>query len=179
MKLFLLLWVAVFIQVVVEIYYSRLGVNNLEIENNGMFLETALLGIVYLTAAKGKKYHSILYYILGIYVCILIGSRVFFHVPNKIDPIENILGKAVIIIYGILFLYNELKLTTKLISQEPIFWVAAGSLLYSGGTIIIFGLGDVLTNLGSAYFVMAWYINFILVIIANIVYTKAFLCSTR
>jgi hypothetical protein len=63
--------------------------------------------------------------------------------------------------------------------ERPVFWVAMGVLLYASGTLLVLGLSNHLLQLGKPYFDVAWHINWSLLIIANLLYTKGMLCKSQ
>jgi hypothetical protein len=141
-----------------------------------MFIETILLAIVYITAVHHRTFRAIFISLLIIYMVIWGMVAIFFHIPDKVDSLAVTLGMLLIIIFCIAFLYQDFKFNTEAITGNPMFWVTAGSLLYNIGVIIMVGLANELTTLGVKYFLMAWYINFTLIIVANVFYMKGFLC---
>jgi succinate dehydrogenase hydrophobic anchor subunit len=67
---------------------------------------------------------------------------------------------------------------TRLVDR-PVFWVAAGVAVYACGTLLLLGLSNQLLKLGLPYFVFAWHINWFLLIVANLLYTKGLLCKSQ
>lgn len=178
LKLFLGFCIAMFLQVIVEFILLRLAINNLEIENLGMAVETLFLGSIYYAAIKPGSYRRTVAVLMAVYLVLWGVSRLWFHVPRTIDALENTLGKTVIICFGLVFSFYELKVTTGPIASNAMTWVALGSMLYAVGTIVIYGLANVLLKMSFPYFNMAWMINFTLIIVSNLLYAKAFLCTT-
>jgi hypothetical protein len=65
------------------------------------------------------------------------------------------------------------------LTSQPVFWVLTGTVLYSSGSFVVFGLSNVLLREGLAYFHIAWHINWLLLIAANLLYTKGLLCKSQ
>jgi hypothetical protein len=63
--------------------------------------------------------------------------------------------------------------------ERPVFWIVIGVLMYSSGTVLVFGLSNRLMEMGLPYFVTAWQINWTLQIAANLLYTKGMLCKVQ
>jgi hypothetical protein len=125
-----------------ELIFALLKKNNLEIINFGMVVETVGIGLTYITAVREKTTRFILTSLLMVYFMVWLTLRVFSHIPDTIDSLAETLGKLTIICLGIVYLYYQLKSEITSIALNPIFWVAAGSLLYAVGTIVIYGLAN-------------------------------------
>jgi hypothetical protein len=178
MKIFLFLCSAIFIQFLIELTYALLRRNNHEITNLGNVMEAAVICAVYFTAVKEKNYRTVFLTMVGLFFIFLLIGVMLYHVPDRIDPVAASLGKIAIISCGFIYLFHELKFSASPISLNPIVWFAVGSLIYNVGTIFIFALSTVLLKMGDTVFIMAWNINFLLIIAANIIYMKGFLCTT-
>jgi hypothetical protein len=178
MKLFLFLCVVFFIDYIIQLAFSIFSVNNWEISNYEMFGETIVLAIVFITAVNHAVVRTVYIALLIIYMISWCMIGALFHSPDKLDTLAMTLGMLLIICFCITYLYQDFKLNTGPLSGNPMFWVTVGSLLYNIGVIIMVGLANELTAMGYTYFLMAWYINFTLIIVANVLYMKGFLCRT-
>jgi len=76
-------------------------------------------------------------------------------------------------------IWTQIKDERSTMLERSVFWVAAAVILYSTGTMAVLGLGNFLMKLGRPYFVAAWHINWTLIIVANIFYTKGMLCKPQ
>ncbi len=88
-------------------------------------------------------------------------------------------SQVYLIVISVFMIHTIVKRTDHAIADEPVFWVAIGNLIYSTGALFIAGLSNELMKMGTSYFITAWHINWSLAIISNVIYTKAFFCTTR
>jgi hypothetical protein len=177
MKILLSLIIIFFILTVVELVVAIYRRNNLEIENFGQIVETVGICFIFLVAIKVKKFRVMTSILLSTYVLLLLVTIPFFHIPNQIDILAAILGKITLIIAGIIYLFYDLIYETKLITQDPVFWVAVGNLIFTAGTIVIYAVPNHKIAMGSELGHAIWFVAHILVIVTNGFYMKGFFCN--
>jgi hypothetical protein len=103
----------------------------------------------------------------------------YFAVPGQINNEMAVTSRIFIIVASIVIVQVLMKKTNTLLIDEPVFWVSTGSILYSTGVLLIFGLINELINIGMFYFYVAWHINWSLAIVANLMFTWSFYCRTK
>ncbi len=106
------------------------------------------------------------------------------HIPSPesqdvISGTTPVVSRVVLVAMTLVTIHALVALGTKRVIEAPIFWVAFGVLLYSAGTLMVMGLGNQILRLGKPYFDAAWQINWLMNIVANMFYTKAFLCKQQ
>jgi len=106
----------------------------------------------------------------------------FLRLPSMYNPAvvaeeTSVVSRVILIALSVITLHSLLERGTSNIVSVPMFWVLLGVLLYSAGTMVVMGLANRLLKLGVPYFEMAWRVNWLLLVVQNVLYTKAFLCN--
>jgi ABC-type transport system involved in multi-copper enzyme maturation permease subunit len=104
---------------------------------------------------------------------------VFFRDPDHINSGMAMISRTFLIVMALVTLQSAIKDEKLHLLERPVFWVVMGVVLYSAGTLLVVGLSNQLLELGVPYFVVAWHINWSLLIIANLLYTKGMLCKSQ
>jgi hypothetical protein len=88
-------------------------------------------------------------------------------------------SRIFIIVISVFMIHTIVKRIDLPLTDEPMFWVSSGTLIYSTGVFLIIGLANELLKMGASYFRAAWYINWSLIIIVNVMYAKGFFCTAK
>ena len=179
MKILTLLCVLSVVTAVTEFVMGQLKINNRFIANNYVPLEVLLITLIYFLSTRTSKYRKILVGSFILFVVVWITDKVFFDIPNQTNSEMALVSRLFLFYLSLLMISAASRDVTTRLSDKPIFWVAAGVILYSTGTFIGAGLGTRLLNLNVSFFVIAWHINWSLLIVANLLYTKALLCKSQ
>jgi hypothetical protein len=104
---------------------------------------------------------------------------IWFYDPDHIDSAMAIVSRILLIVMSLVTLQAAMRDEQSHLTARPIFWVVIGVILYSSGTMLVFGLSNQLLKLGETYFIVAWHVNWSLLIIANLAYTRGMLCKSQ
>ena len=179
MKIFLLFCIWSSIEVSVEYVLSSNRINNHLLINYGYLIDTLFLSILYSSSTDDKKTKKIFLFLTLIFGCLWIVDALFFAFAAKLNSEMAMTSRILIIIMSILILFDVVRKTDRLLVDESIFWISTGFALYSAGVFLIFGLSNELVKLGPIYFLIAWHINWALVIVTNLMFTKGFFCKAK
>ncbi len=179
MRIFLLLCLCSCLQVISEYILSVKKINNLFLINYYFLLDDLFLSIVYSFSIEERKTKRIILTLALLFACIWIVDKMYFAVPGQMNTEMGVTSRIFIIVASIVIVQALMKKTNTLLIDEPVFWVSTGSVLYSTGVLLILGLGNELTKIGSFYFYVAWHINWSLAIVANLVFTRSFYCRAK
>ena len=152
--------------------------NNLFLPNTSFLAETVFFGVVYLLAVTNRKVQNSIFAMVMVFLAVWIIDKAFFEVPGRLNGEMGIVSRAFILTMSILVLHEVAKSTSISLVDEPIFWVTTAAILYSSGALFIYGLMNDLVKMGKSYFMAAWYINWSLAIISNLMFTKGLSCKT-
>jgi hypothetical protein len=179
MKILTLLCVLAVLSASAELTLGRLAVNNRFIANNYVPVEVLLITLVYFFSTSTAKYRRILIATYALFAIVWTVDKVLFDVPNETNSTMALVSRLFLFSISLLMISTASRDTKTALGDKPIFWVAAGVLLYSTGTFVVVGLGNRLLQLNVTLFVIAWHINWLLLIVANLLYTKGLLCKTQ
>lgn len=178
MKLLLLFCIYSFAQVGAEFVMGRRHMNNTFLANLGLLLELIFVGGVYWLAFKNKRIQKVIAALVAIFLCIWVVDWAIYHVPGRFNNEMALISRGFIIAFSVLAVHSIAKATSRSLVDEPIFWVSTANILYSVGALFIFGFMNDLLRMGIVYFNAAWYLNWSLAIMANLMFTKGMMCKT-
>jgi hypothetical protein len=158
---------------------GRMKINNQLIANLYIPVELILItSIYYLSTVAGRSKRVLLgsaslFFIVWLIDAILIDSL------TEMNSSMAAISRLFLIAQSLMMINFMSKESSVPLSTRGVFWVASGVILYSTGTFIVAGLGSRLLEINVSLFVMAWHVNWGLLIVANLLYTKGMLCEYK
>jgi hypothetical protein len=179
MRILAILSVLACVDLLLEIAAAKFTKNNQFITDPYTLVEFSMLWGVYFYANKSQR---IKWLLIGFGAFFLIawfvGVTVFIG-PMPIGGRLAVPSRIILIALSLIILQEVSRVQGAQITEQSIFWVALGVLLYSTGTMMIFGFSNSLLRLGVPYFELAWRVNWALIISTNFFFTKALLCKAQ
>lgn len=114
-----------------------------------------------------------IYFYLVCWVIAKLTVESFTKYDNYTAPLSSILLVAM----GVFMLIELLRENKGSVVQKSLFWISAGIVIYYAGTLPIFAMANFLLRRPLEEFANVWTINWILTIVANLLYSKAYLCK--
>lgn len=179
MRVFFLYSLVSFLVVLTEYILGAKGINNAFISNYSDFIECVSFSIVYSISTEERRIKVVIRVLALLFICAWVVNKMYFETPGQINGQIAVVSRTFIIVISVLIIQTLLKNTNTLITNQPMFWVSAGSILYSAGVLVIFGLSNEIIKHSMAYFQIAWHINWSLIIVTNLMFTKGFLCRVK
>ncbi len=176
MRFLALLCVLACVQLIAENIVGWIFRNNYVLVDFYTLVEFTLLAVVFFVSVKSEISRfglAALFVAFFIYWTIDMIQR---RDPNEINTNLAMVSRVFLIAVSLIGFHHALKEGAAEISHTPIFWVSFAVALYSAGTLIVFGLSNQLLAMGRVYFDIGWHINWILLIVANLMYSKGMLC---
>jgi len=164
--------------IIILFVMARLKANNQPLANIFVLLEFLLVGLIYFHSATSSRLRGFLLGCLFFFPFIWIVNRAFFDVPLQMNTEMALLSRLFLILMSIFIVAQEQRDLSGRMIDKSVFWVATSVILYSSGTFIVFGVGNLLLKTDVSQFVWAWHINWSLIIISNLLYTKALFCRS-
>jgi hypothetical protein len=112
-----------------------------------------------------------------VFAFVWIMDLIFLRTPGQINSNLAIVSRLFLIAMSSVALSTLLDDDSKDPIIKPVFWAAAGVVLYSAGTLVTLALSNYLLKLGMPYFEAGWRVNWTLLILSNLLYTKAMMCN--
>ena len=178
-KALLILAAANCCQMMTSYVLSLMKIHNLELLNDYRPLELVMIAAVFGLMIESRFVKRFLLTCSVAYVVIWIADKIYLDDPTQLNSRMAMLSRIIAIIMAITVLYSDAKASTGLFAKRPLFWVGTAVLLYSSGTLLVLGLSNQLINLNRETFIMAWQINWTLLVMANLFYTKGLLCKPQ
>ncbi len=164
------------LQLVAENIVGYLYKNNYFLADYYTVVEFSLLTAVFYFSAKSKVSRAIL---VVLFVAFLVYWVInITHRPDSQSINTNLamVSRVFLIAIALVGFQGVLAEGTASISRLPVFWVSFAVAIYSAGTLVLFGLSNDLLRMGLIYFEVAWYVNWVLLIVVNLMYSKGMLC---
>ena len=179
MKVLTVLCVLSLVSATAAFILGRFNINNHFISNAYMPVEVVLIMLVYFFSARVTKHRRVLVGSAVLFVAVWIIDKVLFEIPNQISSRMALVSRLLLIASSLFMISVASNDATAKLSDKAVFWIAAGVILYSAGTFIGVGLANRLLELNVTLFDIAWHINWSLLIISNLFYTKGLLCKSQ
>jgi hypothetical protein len=179
MKILTLLCILSLINAGTELVLARYGLNNQFLANAYVPVEVFLITLVYYLSLSVSKYRRILVGCASVFLLVWTADRIFLDMPDQMNSEMAIVSRLFLFAMSLVVISALSRDATSRLDQKYLFWIATGVIVYSTGTFIVAGLGNRLLQLSASLFVIAWHINWLLLIIANLLYTKGLLCRIQ
>jgi hypothetical protein len=179
MNRFALFCIVAALNVVVALVLARLGVHNLFLFGIYSLVSVVLLASVFWSATTNVRVQRILLGSLVLFFLTWVLLE-FIGAPNSGLNAPLVMATSFwFVMMSVVMLNDLLKTSTRRLTEYPIFWVLTGTIVYYAGTFVVLGLGNELMKLGVSAFTLAWHVNWVLTIVANLIYTKGMMCKSQ
>lgn len=179
MRILAVLCIAACINIAAQYYLGSLGVKNYFISDYYSVVEVSLLCAVFCFSTVSGGTRRVLTAMVLLYVAFWVVDMVWFYNPAQINSVMAIVSRFFLVVMSLVTLQTAMRDEASHITGRPVFWVVIGVLLYASGTMVVFAVSNELLNLGPPYFDIAWHVNWSLLIIANLAYTRGMLCKSQ
>jgi hypothetical protein len=145
------------------------------------FEVTFLLFLFRMVISSNLKKKIFLVFII-LDLLILVFSIIYKSEISQFNSVLLLSARLFLIISSMIVIHSLLTDTlniSKPIYEYYIFWIATGVLIYYSGSFIVLSLGNEIMKYGIDYFFAVWKINWILFIIANILFSRSFFALAR
>ncbi len=139
-------------------------------------LELLMIGWVYYLSFRKKGIRLVVVLLCAFFTIVWLIQVPHLYESHTVVGSTQILSRIVLVALSLVAFQSIGEVATNRLIEVPLFWVSLGVLLYSAGTLIVFGLGNEILKMGMSYFAAAWSLNWLLSIAANLFFAKAFLC---
>jgi len=179
MKILTLLCILSLVIAAIEFILGRLKIPNQFLANYYVPVELLLIALIYFLSMKTAKERKLIGGGVALFMLVWMMDKIFIEVPDQMNSNIAAVSRLFLIALSILMISAIARDETSTLSDKSIFWVAVGVIVYSTGTFIIAGVGSRLLKIDVSLFVIAWHVNWVLLIVANLLYTKGLLCKSR
>lgn len=177
-KVFLLYQIISLISSVSMIYLARvLHVNNLWLVHLFTPIQFGFLMWVLSSWQENVNVKRLFQLLIPAFIFVWAIAAVFVEPRNEFNTFSRPTESILLIIASGYTLYQVNKEKVESLFSQPSFWVGSGTLIYFTGMVILFTLTNVLLSSSNETLRTAWTVQWIMSVIANILYVGAFLCQ--
>ena len=162
-----------------ELILSRKNINNTFISNYYVLVEVIFVSIVYLISLGNKRMQRIISALTLLFLCVWVLDKIYFDVSGQVNIEMAVTSRIFIILISVLTIHTIVRQMNHPFINTPIFWVSTGVLLYSTGVALILASMNELIKMGISYYQAAWYINWSLEILCNLIFIRAFFHTAK
>lgn len=101
----------------------------------------------------------------------------FENSPQKFDTLLLSIESVFFVILSVLALVKEMRDSSVLLVDNPVFWIASGVLVYFAGNLVVFALLEQVLQEGVTRYHSAWFTHTALNVIKNILFSLGFLAT--
>lgn len=177
LKLFALFCVYSIIHIIAEFILGRLGIANQFLSNIYRLLQIECIFFLYhhwlqdTVVKNGIKISALLYFIFWIF------DTIAHPFPNEFREPIAVVANILMLVSSLIVIENLFRTTQDSIFAHSVFWISSGLILYTAGTIVVLTMSNTILKMGIEYFNVLWHINWGFTIIANVFFTRSFLCK--
>jgi hypothetical protein len=172
-------WVIIvgLVEVGVQWILASHKINNLWTAHLYTLFEFICVVLMYSAWMKERQNQVMLIVCLSAFILFWIVSKFTFEPFSRLDGWTAAISKILQITFSIFILVAIIKESDLVWTKDSRFWVGAGIIIYSAGSIFIFALFNKMLEISADRLRMVWHINWSLMIIANLFYARSFLCK--
>ncbi|MDP2885339.1 MAG: hypothetical protein Q8P51_10005 [Ignavibacteria bacterium] len=179
MKILTLLCILSLVIAAIEFILGRLKIQNQFLANYYVPVELLLIALIYFLSTSTAKERKLIAGGVALFMLVWMIDKIFIEIPSQMNSNMAAVSRFFLVVLSILMISVISRDEAAKLSDKSIFWVAVGVIVYSTGTFIVAGVGSRLLKIDVSLFVIAWHINWLLLIVANLLYTKGLLCESR
>ena len=142
-----------------------------------IFEVSLLCGVFWLSVTR-ERIRTILASLGLVFALIWLGDIVLTSGHEQLNSRMAMTSRLFLLVMALIVLCTEVKDSRVQLTERYTFWVAGAVLLYTSGSFLVLAFSTQLLDLGREYHWAAWHVNWFLLIVCNLMYTKAMLCKT-
>ncbi|MFZ1729801.1 MAG: hypothetical protein WAV84_06700 [Bacteroidota bacterium] len=151
---------------------------NLDVYNVFTAFEYLFLMLMFSAWYENGKLRSFMLYSIPVFLILWFAAKYIFDLSDQFDSYLLAIESVVFVILSVLTLMKEMRDSTVLLVDNPVFWISSGVLVYFAGNLFVFALIDQLLKDTISPLHSAWFIHAALNVSKNILYTLGFRAQT-
>jgi hypothetical protein len=164
--------------VVMGVVLSLFHVHNLWLSHLYTLIELMFIVLLYSSWIKQKQTRSVLLVSLLVFFVFWIVSKFTFEPFSIDDGWTATFSKVLQIIFSALLLVEVVRENEIVWMNDMRLWVVTGIVVYASGTLFLFAFFNRMLQISPDRLKIIWSLNWILTIITNLLFARAFLCKT-
>lgn len=156
---------------------SRIKIENLWVYNTYTAVEYTLLIMMFTSLLEGKRLRRILLWSIPVFIVIWGLATFLLTVSDQFHSIFLSIESVVFVFIAVMTLVKEMRDSSVLLVDNPVFWVSSGVLVYFAGNLLVFTFIDQLLKDTEVGMLSAWVIHAAMNVSKNIIYSIGFLST--
>ena len=161
----------------VQLFLASFHIHNLWTTHIYTFIEFIFVVIMYLSWMKQHRSRLVLLLCLAGFAILWIVSKFSFEPFSFTDDGTATISKIIQIIFSIYLLVDIVKESDLIWTDDPRLWVVVGIIIYAAGSLFWFAFYNKMLQASPERLIEIYSLNWILMIISNLFYLRAFLCK--
>jgi hypothetical protein len=166
-----------FVMTIIEWNLASQSINTLWAAHISTIVELVIVLIIFSFWTKHYLNRLVLFGCLTGFIIFWIISKLLFEPFSQFDGWTAAVSKIIQIIFSSILFVEVIKDSDIDWTKDPRFWVAAGIIIYSAGSLFLFALFNKMLLISPDRLKFVWSLNWIFSIIANLLFARAFLCK--
>ena len=163
---------------IVTFVLGFMHMHNQFLSNFYQLVEFSCFIYLYFRWSQNSKLKDAMQYVGLAYLIFWLINKTYYEDATVFNDIIATVALFILLVTSIIVLRNVLQNTSIPLTDQTMFWIASGVLLYSSMTIILLTMSNTILEMGMSYFDALWHINWVSTIIANLFFTRSFWCKT-
>jgi len=178
MRILSILCALALLEVIFLRYVGHLKIKNYFISQFYTALEVSFIHAVYF-AAESSTARKRMIGGLGIgFFLIWLGATLFSHGQQQMGGWMSVVARIFLIAASLLAFQSLMADARTRLLESSLFWMVIAVILYSAGSMVTIGVSDMLLKTNYWQLYVVYHINWSLLIVANMLYSKALLCKS-
>ena len=177
MKAYALLCALSSLEIAAEFSCALYRRNGIIISNIALGTEAFFILAVYAIAFRMKAVRYMMVALGVLFLIVWVPGSFLLRAFSEFHQEMAIVTRIVILVSSVIALYTVAARTSVSLTDEPLFWITSGNILYATGLIFLLTVNNDLLAFGPPYFAAAWNLNWVLIIIADALFAKGLLCK--
>jgi len=166
-----------FVMTIIERILASHYINNLWAAHISTIVEFVIVLNIFSFWMKQHLKRLVLFGCLIGFIILWIISKLLFEPFSQFDGWTAAISKIIQITFSSILFVEVIKDSDIDWTKDPRFWVTTGVIIYSAGSLFLFALFNKMLQISPVYLMMMWSLNWILAIIANLLFARSFLCK--
>jgi hypothetical protein len=177
MRILSALCVVALLEIILARFVGHLRIKNYFVSEFYMVVEVTFIYAVYYLYATSLKQKLMIATPGILFFLIWLGTMLFSPGPQQIGGGMSVVSRLFMIAASLMMLQSLIADSSSRLIERSLFWMVIAVLLYATGSMVVIGLSDRLLKDNYWLLYIAYHINWALLIAANLLYSKAFLCK--
>jgi len=178
MKAYALLCVLSSLEIAAEFTFAFYHHNGIIVSNIALGVETIFITAVYAIAFNIKIVRGTMLALGATFALIWVPGSIVIQDPGQFNQAMAIASRIFILVTSVIALYTVATRTAASLTDESLFWITTGNILYASGLIFLLAVSNDLLALSPPYYTAAWDLNWSLIILADVLFAKGLMCRS-